>query len=365
LLADLFASPERIATAAPQLSRPEQRLLLREPGRGWACSDVPLLDEAMELLGEDEAQARALADRERRAHLSYAQGVLDVVHGSRSTDLEVDEEPEILSAFDLVDAAYLAERHDEPDGRSPAERAAADRTWTFGHVIVDEAQELSEMAWRLLMRRCPVRSMTIVGDLAQTGDLGGASSWPCVLDPYLDGRWRLEALTINYRMPAEIMAVAADVLAGIDPALPVPQSVRKTGAVPWRRKVPRAVLAERLARITASEAGGLGDRRLAVIVPGARLPELGSAIAGAVPAAAIGQDLQEDSQVVVLDPRQAKGLEFDVVLVVEPDQIVTESPRGLNDLYVALTRATQRLGVIHTGVLPAALNQLRPLGARR
>jgi DNA helicase IV len=365
LLADLFGSAERIASAAPQLSPAEQRLLLREPGGGWACSDVPLLDEAMELLGENEREAQALADRERWARIGYAQGVLDVVHGSRSIDLEVEagEEPEILSASDLVDATYLAERHEEPDHRSPAERAAADRTWTFGHIIVDEAQELSEMAWRLLMRRCPVRSMTIVGDLAQTGEPGGASSWPGVLAPYLDDRWTLEELTINYRMPAEIMAVAAGVLSQIDPALPVPRSVRQTGAVPWRHKVPRAELAERLAGMVASEARELGDRRLAVIVPGTRLHELGTAVTGAFPAAAIGPGPQQDSQVVVLDTRQAKGLEFDVVLVVEPGQIVAESRRGRSDLYVALTRATQRLGVIHTGELPTALNQLQSAGA--
>jgi UvrD-like helicase C-terminal domain len=256
-------------------------------------------------------------------------------------------------------SAQLAERYEEPDYRSPAERAATDRTWTFGHIIVDEAQELSEMAWRLLMRRCPVRSMTIVGDLAQTGELGGASSWQRVLDPYLNGRWQLEELTINYRMSAEIMAVAAGVLGQIDPALPVPRSVRQTGAAPWRLKVPAVELAERLAGMAASEAGELGDRRLAVIVPGSRLRELGEAVAGAVPTAAIGQGPQQDSQVVVLDTRQAKGLEFDVVLVVEPGQIVVESPRGLNDLYVALTRATQRLGVIHVGELPTALNKLQ------
>jgi len=324
---------------------------------------VPLLDEAMELLGEDERQAQALADRERRARISYAQGVLDLAHGSRSTDLEVGEEAEILTISDVADATYLAERYEEPDYRSPAERAAADRTWTFGHIIVDEAQELSEMAWRVLMRRCPVRSMTIVGDLAQTGALGGASSWQSVLAPYLDDRWKLEELTINYRMPAEIMAVAAGVLGHTGTAQQVPRSVRRTGAVPWRHEVPPAELAERLAGMVAAEARELGDRRLAVVVPGTRLHELGTAVAGAFPAAAIGPGPQQDSQVVVLDTRQAKGLEFDVVLVVEPGQIVTGSRRGHSDLYVALTRATQRLGVIHTGELPAALNQVQSAGA--
>ncbi|HSS40789.1 MAG TPA: histidine phosphatase family protein, partial [Polyangia bacterium] len=86
--------------------------------------------------------------------------------------------------------------------RSVAERAMADRTWTFGHVIVDEAQELSPMAWRLLMRRCPARSMTLVGDVAQTGDPAGAASWGGVLAPHVGDRWRLAELTVNYRTPA-------------------------------------------------------------------------------------------------------------------------------------------------------------------
>src|SRR5881397_1528412 len=113
----------------------------------------------------------------------------------------------------LVSAEQLADGFSErADHGTVAERAAADRSWTYGHVIVDEAQELSEMAWRTLMRRCPSRSMTIVGDVAQTGDLAGTSSWERVLEPYVADRWRLARLTVNYRTPAEIMAVASGVL---------------------------------------------------------------------------------------------------------------------------------------------------------
>ncbi|MGK4579488.1 HelD family protein [Kitasatospora sp. HPMI-4] len=358
LLADLFRSADRIAAAAPGLTPREQRLLLREEAGGWAPSDAPLLDEAAELLGEDDRAAVALAERGRHERLEYAQGVLDVALGSRSTDQEDGQESETLSAFDLLDAGRLAERHEEVDRRTAAERAAADRTWTFGHVIVDEAQELSEMAWRLLMRRCPTRSMTVVGDIAQTGDPAGTTSWHRVLDPYAAGRWRLERLSLNYRTPAEIMAVAADVLAVLDPALEVPRSVRATGAHPSRYEVRDAELPLRLGEIAAREAAGLDGRRLAVIVPEARLAELGGAVTAAVPAAAIGEDPQAASAVVVLGPRQAKGLEYDRVLVVEPAQIVAGAPRGLGDLYVALTRATQRLGVVHSGRLPAVLDGL-------
>ena len=139
--------------------------------------------------------------------------MLDIV----SRDLEDD--PEILMAYDLLNADRLAGRHEELSYLTTAERAAADRTWAFGHIVVDEAQELSEMAWRMLMRRCPSRSMTIAGDIAQSSNPASATSWDQVLTPHLGNRWRLDRLTINYRTPAEIMAVAADVLAKIDAGL--------------------------------------------------------------------------------------------------------------------------------------------------
>ena len=104
----------------------------------------------------------------------------------------------------------------------------------------------------------------------------------------------------------------------------------------------------------------MDDGRLAVIVPGTRLPELGAAVAAAVPGATVGEDPELGSPVVVLSVAQAKGLEFDSVVVADPGQIIASSPRGLNDLYVALTRATQRLGVVHSGELPAVLAGLRP-----
>ncbi len=263
-------------------------------------------------------------------------------------------------AHELMDAARLAERHTREISLTVAERAAADRTWAYGHVIVDEAQELSEMAWRMLMRRCPSRSMTIVGDVAQTGDPAGSSSWRQALGPYVADRWRLERLTVNYRMPAEIMAVAAAVLAELDPSLEPPRSVRRSGVEPWRLAVPAGTLAERLRDVVAREAAAVGDGRLGVLVPAALLGELGDAVAGGH-AVAVGEDPELVNRVTLLTVKQAKGLEFDSVIVVEPDRIRAESPRGLNDLYVALTRATQRLGLMYVDVLPGVL---RRLGAR-
>jgi DNA helicase IV len=346
LLADLYADPQRIATAAPMLSEAEQALLHREPG-GWTPADVPLLDEAAELLGEDERAAAARRDRIRRMEREYAEGVLEIARGSRSIDVEDEADGgEILGVTDLIDADRLLERQEEADRLTTAQRAAADRTWAFGHVIVDEAQELSPMAWRLLMRRCPSRSMTIVGDVAQTGALTGTPSWADALAPYVAQRWRLTELTVSYRTPAEIMAVAADVLAEIDPALRPPRSVRESGVAPWDRAVPGDRLAAELVAAAGREAAGLTEGRLGVIVPAGRVDELGGALTAALPEAAVGEHPELESRVVVLTVAQAKGLEFDSVLVVDPERIVAESPRGRSDLYVALTRATQRLGVL-------------------
>jgi DNA helicase IV len=271
------------------------------------------------------------------------------LHGSRSTDSESEADAEELSAGDLLDAAGLAERQEVSDTRTAAERAAVDRTWTYGHVIVDEAQELSGMAWRLLFRRCPLRSMTLVGDVAQTGSLAGASSWAEVLTPHLGQHWRLEELTVNYRTPAEIMAVADEVLAVSGSGGTAARAVRSTGVLPWSHGVTEADLADAVAE--AAAAFDKEDGTLAVLVPHHRLDAVADAVRARVP----GASDDPTAGPVVLPPGSAKGLEFDSVLVVDPVGIVEEGVRGHNDLYVALTRATQRLGVVHPGELPAEL----------
>ncbi|WP_199443432.1 HelD family protein [Umezawaea beigongshangensis] len=350
LLSELYSSPGRLARAASKVAPAERALLERPADAEWTPADVPLLDEAAELLGEDDAEAKAKAERQRRQAVDYAQGVLDIL------DLEDDADPEILMATDLVDAYRLAERHGAERYETAAERAAADRTWTFGHVIVDEAQELSPMAWRTLMRRVPSKSMTVVGDIAQTGDVSGATSWDEVLSPYVADRWKLTELTVNYRTPAEIMTVAADVLTSVDPDLVPPTSVRETGVPPWSARVDS--LADELPALVARELAEIGAGKLAVIVPTASLDVLGAAVVASVPGAAVGSRSDLESRAVVLSTVDAKGLEFDAVIVVDPVGILAESPRGASDLYVALTRATQRLGVVHADDLPPVLSRL-------
>lgn len=346
LLTDLYGDRARLASTARELTDEEREALYRAPGGGWTAADVPLLDEAAELLGQDDRAAEAAAAAERAEGVAYAQGVLDLAAGDGE-----DEE----SLTGMLDAETLADRHEERMGRTVAERAFADRGWVFGHVIVDEAQELSQMAWRLLMRRCPTRSMTLVGDVAQTGDAAGASSWASALAPHVGDRWRQASLTVNYRTPAEIMASTTEVLAALGPGLQLPRSVRETGVEPWRMRTEPGLLARTLADRAAKEAAALEDGRLAVLVPDARRDELGAAVAESVPDAVYGDEPDLESRVVVLGVRQAKGLEFDAVLIADPTEILARSARGLNDLYVALTRATQRLGIIHGGPAPAVL----------
>ncbi|OEU86874.1 helicase [Streptomyces abyssalis] len=325
--------------------------LIRRQGGAWTEADVPLLDEAAELLGEDDSAARAAAEAERQEQIAYAQGVLELSRGSETYEFE-DEESEVLAAHDIIDAERMAERHEEADRRSAAERAAADRTWAFGHIVVDEAQELSAMAWRLLMRRIPTRSMTLVGDPAQTAETAGLGSWERILEPYVGDRWEQVRLGVNYRTPAEIMEVAAGFLRAHDPSFTPPESVRSTGVRPWALRVAGGGLAAAVAREAAEARDGAG--RVAVIAPAA----LHASIAAELPDAEHGPEPDLTRDVVLLDARQAKGLEFDTVLVVEPAEY------GVSDLYVALTRATQRLGVLHTGDLPAALGGLEEAGGR-
>ncbi|MFD5060437.1 MULTISPECIES: HelD family protein [unclassified Streptomyces] len=322
-LADYLEEPTHLA-------EDDAELLRRVRKAAWTPADVPLLDEAAELLGADDSAARAAAEAERARQIAYAQGVLDVSYASRTYEFEdkedIDEDAsEVLAAHDIIDAERFAERQEEADHRSAAERAAADRTWAFGHIIVDEAQELSAMAWRLLMRRSPTRSMTLVGDPAQTGDLAGCDSWQEILAPYVQDRWQLARLGVNYRTPAEIMEYAAERRRATDLAFEPPRSIRATGARPWERTLPLAEVAG------LAEAETPAEGRLAVIAP----RELHAQLTGLDDG-----PLDLHRPVVLLDPRQAKGLEFDTVLVVAPGLMTP------NDLYVALTRATQRLGII-------------------
>ena len=323
LLGTLYSSRERLVAAGGDPS------LYRADGEAWTVSDVPLLDELYDLVGADrraEDAAAKVASDARRAEARYAADVLDSMVGRQD---HMDDEDHLF-ATDLMLAEELADRFDVHDTRTLVERALADRSWTYRHVVVDEAQELSEMDWRVLMRRCPGRSFTVVGDLAQRRAPAGATSWAEMLDPYVANRWVYRSLTVNYRTPAEIMAVAARVLAEFAPDVKAPESVRANGVQPWTRQVSADELPAAIEEFVLAEAAQEGT---SVVIGPPGVP-------GTVPAS------------------ETKGLEFDAVLVVAPEQILADGPRGAAELYVALTRATQRLGVLHHDPLPAALSGL-------
>ncbi|WP_129336842.1 HelD family protein [Cellulomonas endophytica] len=363
LLSDLWSRPWRLEHAAPMLTPAERELLRRDPDAPWTPADVPLLDEAAELLGEDDAAARAQARedaRRRQEEVAYARHVL-----------------EQTGAGGMVSAELLADRFTAGGpALTTAERAAADRSWTYGHVVVDEAQELSAMAWRVLVRRVPTRSLTIVGDVAQTSAPAGAHRWSEALDPVLRGSWRQAELTVNYRTPAAVAEAAhrVAVAAGL-PVSPqtaardVPDALRleavAAGPVPDGAPtggLPPALL-ERAAAVAAAglrevrDASGAG--RVAVLAPAGAVVALRTVVAAALEAsgAAAGSGratatADPDAAVAVLDARTAKGLEFDLVVLVEPAAVLEE---GAGDLYVALTRPTRALHVLHARPLPPGL----------
>ncbi|MFI0443993.1 HelD family protein [Actinomadura sp. 6N118] len=370
LFTDLFGDREalrRVGTAAG-LSPAEQAALFRPAGAGseWTVSDVPLLDEGAELLGAlDDSAERArqrAVEREREAEELYAREVI------QSTGIEQIGIPEIdqldvreLAERHVEDALDLAERqHDDGLRLTTAQRAASDREWAYGHVIVDEAQELSEMAWRTVMRKVPTRSLTVVGDIAQTGNPAGARSWGSMLDRYVPGRWREQRLMVNYRTPAAIMKVAADVLATVAPDQTPPEPVRDDGPPPVAVRLPADRITAELPDLVAAElaeieTGSAGEGRLAVIASGATH----GAVRAALPDAEAGATPEAlDSPVVVLTAEESKGLEFDSVIVVDPHGVLAESPRGGQDLYVAITRATRRLTVVHHDDLPTLLSAI-------
>jgi len=338
LVEDLYAKPHRLAEAAPELSAADRAALVRAPGSPWTEADVPILDEAAELLGEDDQVARAQARQDaeqREERLEYARQVLEGSGGNGMVSAEA------LADRFATSGPYL----------TTAERAEKDRSWTFAHLVVDEAQELSAMAWRMLVRRCPTRSMTIVGDVAQTSSPAGARSWDAMLTPLLRDSWRLTELTVNYRTPEEIASAAQRM--AVEAGLPVS---RLTSA----REVPAALTVHRLAAdevrartveiavqlLSDIRSGGAGQ--VAVVVPAEDVADVEKRLREIPAAASAGDGL------VVASAREVKGLEFDAVVLEEPAALV-DGPGGASDLYVAMTRPTRYLHVTHSRDLPAGL----------
>lgn len=336
----LLSRPERLRAAAPHSLVDQVDLLVRPKDSPWTVEDIPLLDEVAELLGEDSAPAEAKAQDDaerRRADVEYARRVIENVDTSG-----------IIRAEDLADQVSHIR-----DGRTLAERASSERSWTYGHVVVDEAQEHSPMSWRALMRRAPTKSFTVVGDVAQTSSAGGTDSWSAALAPYVQDRLQVEHLTVNYRTPSRIMDRAVAMAQAHNLPVTEVSSVREgdrdprieradaSNLVSTTAEAVAVVHAERLGRVAVIAAA----ERVASIVAALRtrtdLPPVGMGSAGV------------DDEIAVMTAQDAKGLEFDSVVIVEPAELI--EAHGAGDLYVAMSRSTQHLGVVHARELPAGI----------
>jgi DNA helicase IV len=218
---------------------------------------------------------------------------------------------------------------------------------TYGHVVVDEAQDLSPMQLRMLARRSLNGSMTVVGDIGQATGPFSPADWGDVL-AHLPGKRpsRRVELTVNYRTPSEIMEVAGRVLAAAAPHLVPPTSVRSAGFGPGVRAVGAGEDVGEVALAVAAELRDEARGTVAVICPPSLAGPLG---------AAQEDDVSLDDDISIVPVGSVKGLEFDGVVVVEPAQIADESPQGLRALYVSLTRATKRLTIVHAEALPSVL----------
>lgn len=209
---------------------------------------------------------------------------------------------------------------------------------TYGHVVVDEAQELTAMQWRMIVRRCPARAMTLVGDFAQAGPVATARDWKEALSPHVGPRFKLHNLTVSYRTTQEILESVRGLLARIAPDQKPTRSLR-SGESPRTVTTSPDELVTALVRELRAQSAAHPGELLGVVCADARVGEL---TAGGVARHAR-----------IVPASEARGLEFDGVVVVNPEEIVTTRPGGERDLYVALTRATKRLCTLTTAGPPA------------
>lgn len=347
LLEDLFSKPNYLAEAAPQLTPQERRLLQRHPGTPFSIADVPLLDEAAELLGElDESagrdEARQKAAREK-----------DLENAQKAVE-NATPQLEEMGIEGFLDAEAVAGLNAETGPRMTAsERAGVDRTWTYGHIVVDEAQELSPMQWHVLMRRCPLKSFTAVGDIAQGSSPSASPSWRQAFAPFIDDRLRIEELTVNYRTPRIIVELAERVAAANGLKTTSLRTVREGDHEPIIETYDDvAALLHAVEAAVTAEHQRLGEGLVAVIAPESMVGRVRESLIAAH-GARVGRGAGSMAQdIVAMTADEAKGLEFDGVVLLEPGEVLEEAAGRIGSLYVALTRSTQSLRILASRELP-------------
>jgi DNA helicase IV len=309
LVADLWSVPAYLRLCAPWLEVAEVRLLQRREAQAWTEADLPFLDAARHRLGDPDSSRRARRRGERlAAEREYRSAVVDDAIAGDDSEMQLMK---MLRGADLQNAL-------DDEGAAPV--TDVDRlVGPFAHVVVDEAQELTDAQWQMLLLRNPSRSLTIVGDRAQARH-GFTESWQERLGRVGLDRVRESSLSINYRTPAEVMAEAEPVIRAAIPDANVPTSIRENG-IP----VIHAPVAE-LQRVIDAWLEEHQD--------------------GEGVACVIGDPtFQPRERVQSLSPELAKGLEFDLVVLVSPETW-GEGIEGAVDRYVAMTRATQRLVIL-------------------
>ena len=354
----LFPEPEEEPVdAAGPLDEAELRARLRGHADVVRALERMWPRLAAEELVHDLFGARPLLTLAARGVLT--QGEAELLYRARSAALE--EIPWTAADLALLDEAkvLLGPAH-RPNSRGESD----DGPRAYGHIVVDEAQDFSPMQLRMLARRSISGSMTVVGDVAQATGAEAPSGWEEVARHLSPKRPPMVVeLSVNYRTPAEIMDVAARVLQAADPGLSPPRSVRETGTRPGAVAVPGGEsLPSALARVTADELAEVAPGNVVVICPDSWAARLAEPLEAALARQGVTLGLPErdglERPVSLVPAGLAKGLEFDSVLVVEPAAVVEEAAQGLRALYVALTRATRRLTVVHTRDLPEVLRGL-------
>lgn len=331
--------------------------------------------------GREEVDPKVLRDRVRRTHqirevlewmwpvLTPAQLLHDLF---RSPALLRNAGRGLFSTAQLDELAHTSELHvdsivwtfddapllDEARahlGARPGKKSI-DEVRTYGHIVIDEAQDLAPMALRMISRRSLNGSMTVVGDLAQSTGSWARDSWEDIIDQ-LPASEKYEPirqeLTTGYRIPAPAMALAARVLTEAAPGLAPPVAIRDEGTAPIITKVDDLI--DSIPDAIRRELAEIGQGNVAVVVPRSILDPLTTALEAAELDFGHASRSGLDRQVAVVPVQLVKGLEVDAVLVVEPSKIVSEERQGMRALYVALTRATKRVGIVHADPLPRVL----------
>lgn len=336
LLSRLYSRPELLKSVSRGLSAADRKLVQRSSGSPMTISDVPLLDELQELLGDSPLLGKAPRPRAQEPAEDEIRRAQDAIDSQQL-------------GGGIVSAEVLAEQtRGTRDWKPLAERARSDRGWTYGHIVVDEAQDLSPMEWHSLLRRCPSQSFTVVGDLDQRRGHVRPDSWLDVLGPAARALKDERSLTISYRTPQTITELSQDVQAEVGSpvrfpltsAREVPDALADTlvDARADLLTVVKDVVDQEAARL--DEEFGTGEGRVGILVSQDRAREW----------AADNEGVSSfEQRVSLLSVVAAKGLEFDTTIIVEPAEILMDGP---GDLFVAMTRSTRRLHSVRSTELP-------------